>query len=269
MQSITLKQRVLFEHLFWLQILGDHSRFLFNNLSPKETPEVSTARAFMQSFDELLMQARGVNSDGQLDLLTQEAFRQASALREFKLHLLRRLLAGQIGFHFSPTFINHMLNEIEEYLRILLCVQHRTLPIMPATHHDLLWLSDAVGHATAIANGLDETEAPLIQKSEAFNKRFQELYSKAKEISGYFRTGLADFPALGRFNNEVSDKMSEFMDFLCVIKDLIMKKEVLTSLPELIPDHMLREECYFLCKLAEVAEITVPPCDPTWPRPES
>jgi hypothetical protein len=31
-----MEEEALFEHRFWLQILGDHARFILNALSPKE-----------------------------------------------------------------------------------------------------------------------------------------------------------------------------------------------------------------------------------------
>lgn len=33
-------QVALFEHRFWLQVLGDHARFIFDTLSPQETEEI-------------------------------------------------------------------------------------------------------------------------------------------------------------------------------------------------------------------------------------
>lgn len=268
MQNIPFEQKALFEHLFWLQILGDHARFLFNDLSPKETSEVETARSFIMIFDALLAEARNTGNISQLNALTQEAFGQANALRDFKLHLLKRQLLDKIALHDPPTFLNHMLNELEEYLRILQYMRCGEIPpLVHPIHHDLLWLPDAAGHAAAIAAGLDETEQALFQKSRDFIKQFHDLYLKAIEIKGYLRTCVLEFPALDRFHTEIRDRIAAFMDFLCYMKDYIMKNEVLTTLPELIPDHMLREECYFLTKLAEETTLTIPTCDPTWPRP--
>jgi hypothetical protein len=49
---------VQFEHLFWLQILGDHSRFILDALSPRETVEIQKAERFIIIFDGLLDEAR-------------------------------------------------------------------------------------------------------------------------------------------------------------------------------------------------------------------
>ncbi len=38
---------LLFEHQFWLQILGDHSRFILSSLAPKEQAEIEKAYYFI------------------------------------------------------------------------------------------------------------------------------------------------------------------------------------------------------------------------------
>jgi hypothetical protein len=43
------QQAALFAHRFWLQILGDHGRLMFNALSPKATVEIERA-LFYRSF---------------------------------------------------------------------------------------------------------------------------------------------------------------------------------------------------------------------------
>ncbi|PQP91160.1 DUF2935 domain-containing protein, partial [Paenibacillus sp. AR247] len=53
-----MNEEALFEHRFWLQILGDHARFIYNALASKEVKDVQTAASFVQWFDRLLGQAR-------------------------------------------------------------------------------------------------------------------------------------------------------------------------------------------------------------------
>lgn len=57
------------------------------------------------------------------------------------------------------------------------------------------------------------------------------------------------------------------MSFLNELEELKINKEVLAVLTPLMADHMAREECYYLLKLSESAEIiSAPSCDPTKPR---
>ena len=48
----------------------------------------------------------------------------------------------------------------------------------------------------------------------------------------------------------------------------IIEKEILGTLSPLMADHMFREECYYLTKLAMVAGTKNPTCDPTKLRTE-
>ena len=56
--SSKIKEMSIFEHRFWLQILGDHSRFILNALSPEETHFIDDATQFIKLFDYLLEKAR-------------------------------------------------------------------------------------------------------------------------------------------------------------------------------------------------------------------
>jgi hypothetical protein len=66
----------------------------------------------------------------------------------------------------------------------------------------------------------------------------------------------------------VAKKIRQFSRFLDKLLELDCSNKGLSTLTPLLPDHMLREECYFLIKLAEVSEIKLPECDPTRPRIE-
>lgn len=259
----------LFEHRFWLQILGDHARFILSSTSPKETAEVERAAAFIQIFDKLLEQSRHNLSDSQLALLNQQASHYTKELRDFKLHLLKRHLAGEIAIQLPPTFLNHMVNELEEYQRTLdSLLASGKVPVYHPVHHHLLWLADAVGHAGAIHDNLDGVEKKLRKKSKKFEKHFQAYYLKAVEVAGYMRTNLVQFPALSRLNKEAELEMCLFVDFLKEIEALDLSGELLDVLAPLMPDHMAREEYYYLTKLAQVSEVKMPAGDPTKPRLE-
>lgn len=256
---------IVFEHRFWLQILGDHSRFIYVSLSPKETSEIETARCFIKRFDELLEIARRRACD--LRQLTEEAWEATKDLREFKLHLLRRHLVDGIEIHLSPTFINHMVNELEEYGLILQSLLNEgKLPACHPVHYHHIWLLDAVGHAGTIYCELDSVENELKQKSKCFEQTFEGFHQKAMEFQGYLRTCLDDFPALYRFNCQVNREMGEFMGFLAELVELRIDLQALGTLAPLAPDHMWREECYYLTKLAQAGAVPAPDCDPAKPR---
>ena len=110
-----LEKKARFEHRFWLQILGDHSRFIHDALAPVEKENINIASQFIQIFDTLLGKANSAD----ISQLAVIAENETLKLRKFKLSLIEKHLLGKIKIHLSPTFINHMVNELEEYLRLL------------------------------------------------------------------------------------------------------------------------------------------------------
>jgi len=63
--------------------------------------------------------------------------------------------------------------------------------------------------------------------------------------------------------------LTEFQRFQRDLGALRSNKEVLGVLQPVFLDHMFREECYYLLKLAQSGQGDPPACDPTSPRLES
>ncbi|HET7629346.1 MAG TPA: DUF2935 domain-containing protein, partial [Bacillales bacterium] len=121
-------------------------------------------------------------------------------------------------------------------------------------------------HAGTIEKELEMTEYNLRSKSRQFTKDFEHFYLKAVEMAGFLRANLQRFPALSRFNREVKLEMAIFQEFLQEMEEMEMHKTVLSTFTPLMADHMYREECYYLTKLAEVTELNRPDCHPAKPR---
>jgi hypothetical protein len=260
------RDEILFEHRFWLQILGDHSRFILNSLSPEEKDKIQTANHFIHLFDCLLEKARREPTIEEINLLNTSAYNSANNLRAFKLQILSQQLAGKIKINLPPTFINHMVNELDEYLLILSCMMKDHSNLSHPLHYHLLWLLDGSGHASSIERSLDMSEKDLIKVSKKYGEKFVNLYLKSNEFRGYMRTGLSDFPALHKLNQDADLEMNSFKKFLKELEKLILDKKVLGTLMPLTTDHMYREECYYLTKLSKVSDVKSPECDPTKPR---
>jgi hypothetical protein len=260
-------ENALFEHHFWLQVLGDHARFIRDTLSPTETELVKKAIQFIDKFDKLLHESRKKLSMEALQILTERANEQAQEIRSFKLEIIREHLVGDVSIGLSPTFLNHMVNEVEEYLRLLAYLtQQQEPPLSHPLHHHLIWLLDAAGHAGGITGHLDIMEKQLQEKSEAFTKRFEQFYIKAVEMAGYLRSNVQLFPALERFNENVKLEIALFKVFLDELEEMEMNNRLLGTFDQLMADHMTREECYYLLKLARSSHLEEPDCDPTTPR---
>lgn len=256
----------LYEHRFWLQVLGDHSRFFYKSMGPTEKEEISRAGYFIQEFDSLLAQARQGLSRDQLDILHKPIWERVQQLKEFKLHLIRRHLEGHIDLNLPPSLVSHMVNELEEYQLILgFLIKGKDVPLLHPTHYHLLWLLDAVGHADSIATSLDAVEKTLLAQCQRFTRDFEYSYQKALEMTSFLRA-VQHYPALTLFNHEAASQILQFTQFLNKLQDMLLNKTVLGNLDPLIPDHMLREECYYLIKLSSTSDVTCPSCDPGKPR---
>lgn len=88
-------------------------------MSPSEIEEIGRAHYFIQEFDSLLTQARQSLSREDLNNLHKLIWQRVQQLIEFKFHLIRRHLEGQISFNLPPSLVSHMVNELEEYQMVL------------------------------------------------------------------------------------------------------------------------------------------------------
>ncbi|MBB5173154.1 DUF2935 domain-containing protein [Texcoconibacillus texcoconensis] len=265
------REEALFELNFWLQVLGDHGRFIHDSLSPSEKEYVQRASQFIKRFDQLLEKARQQSlSEQNLMSLLNETNATAKELRQLKLDIIEDHLVGDVNIQLPPSFLNHMVNELDEALRVLSYLVQGEVPAdVHPLHHDLIWLLDAAGHANAISGNLDRVEYDLKQKGDRFTKDWEEFYLKAVEMVGYLRANVDRFPALTRFHKDIELEMAVFKTFLRELEEMELNKENLGVLSPLMADHMAREECYYLMKLAETTEVSMPECDPTKPRTEA
>lgn len=247
----TYEETARFEHSFWLQILGDHARFIHDSLSPSEQQAIQEAQQFITVFEQLLSQV-GI---AEPIALSKQAVEEVGRLREYKLRIIEQQLAGKITLHLTPSFINHMVNELEEYQLLLgFLTRGEVPPVYHELHHHLIWLLDGAGHAGAISDNMDRVEKKIRRKSNEFMKDFEDFYLKAVEMTGFLRTNLSTFPALKKFKDDVQLTMKLFMGFLAEIEELSLSKEALGSFAPLMADHMMREERYYLIKLSQSAE---------------
>ncbi|RFU65340.1 DUF2935 domain-containing protein [Peribacillus glennii] len=265
---MTFKQDAMFEHSFWLQVLGDHSRFILDTLAPAETADIQKAQYFKENYDSMLNGLPNL-SENQLIPFTQNVKELTHRFRGFKLSLLRRHLTGRIKINMTPTFINHMVNELEEYLNIIGYLEKgEKPPVFHELHHHLLWLIDAAGHAGIINDTMDAVEKDIKYRSAAFSKKFADFYLKAVELTGYLRANLDKFPALQKMNEDVKLEIKLFRCFLDELEEYELTEQTLGIFSALMADHMAREECYYLMKVAESTNTELPECNPAKKRVE-
>ena len=212
-----------FEHLFWLQIMRDHSEFLSGALPCGATDLRKQADCFAREFEGLLRIAQdlGDSHDHKWMSFAAEVQSAVESLGTFKLNLLAMMLKGEIVLDFTPTFVNHMVNELEDYLMILHFVEGTGADHQEPWSLHLLWLKDSQGHAEFLACGLDYTEHDLIEEAKHFAEMFLIRHSEAIEYRGFLRTCLELFPSLQRFGARAADSTRDFCDYLGNLRDLL------------------------------------------------
>jgi hypothetical protein len=88
----TFTEAARFEHGFWLQVLGDHARFIHDALAPSEEELIERANYFIQIFDQLLGRVPVDN----LAELSAKAKEEAEKIRELKLKIIEKHLVGKV-----------------------------------------------------------------------------------------------------------------------------------------------------------------------------
>ena len=230
-----------FENRFWLQILGDHMRFLSKSLKHDEDELLGRVSNLKDQLDTLLKEARkgSVRTDRILPVVEE--------VKKLKLDILQRQINGEIKINLPPTFLNHMVNELEGYEKILLNRDSRGHIL--EDHY--LWQSDAKGHAISLLQTLDPTEKKLMKEIKKIKKAFGAGFNATIEYIGYLRTGDVEFPALDKLNDEALLELLIFLKILETMKAEKIDLKLLGSLDPLLVDHMGRESCYCMKKILE------------------
>lgn len=149
-----------------------------------------------------------------------------------------------------------MINEATDFYNTIVRIQSNTQPnrLLENLELNKLWITDAAGHAAIIACDLDPTEKIFINEAQEFERVFNCLSIKTEELSKMLvRTGLND-GSLELLNEQAKKKLEEFTFFLTRLRDLKAGCKVLGILKLLTPDHMIREQNYYLQELASIGK---------------
>ncbi len=237
------------EMRFWTGIMRDHSEFILTSLSYNEHEAINFANFYKESFIRLHEQSKA--NDTNLNLILNQSLSLLLSFINFKRILLRRSLQCQLNSSLPPTFYNHMINEAIQFYKTIMNLKNDVQLNLFEENLNLhrIWLPDAAGHAATIASELDPIEKSLIMEAKEFEKRFNNLTLKADELSMMLvRTCLIN-GALKQLNKEAMEEIKAFICYLNRIRELLLKCRILGTLKPLIPDHMIREENYYLEKI--------------------
>jgi hypothetical protein len=228
-----------FEDIFWLQVFGDHVRIFLGTLDSEEKEWLVRAQYLRDEADAHEEKARRGK------LKREEAMKSTIEVRDYKIALLEGRMSNQIKLNLPPFFINHMLDELEEYLIIL--TEGESSPIL---EQHKLWLNDAGGHVASLIADLDITEKLLKKKLKKLMKTFECLHKSALETIGFDRATVPE-GWQERLNQQAREQIDKFVEHLREMEELQANEALMSRIPKLVFDHMQREEAYYLSKILE------------------
>ncbi|WP_325176790.1 DUF2935 domain-containing protein [Paenibacillus alkalitolerans] len=261
------------EHRFWVEILGDHARFVRDALSPEEAGWVAAAQAYIGDFRRLRESLSGLPpsapaSSAAMIRFAVESQGTAASYYRFEGGLQHLRIFNRVNLDLTPSFLNGTLNENQEYLRLLsFYVQGLNPAPLPLSELLDLWLGDQLGHALLLSRILDPVEIPLIERAEAVIRELQSHLVKNQAIKGYLRFTPPNFPLQMNFGGQVARSVAVFYNLVLEVISLYKESEVLNKTTLRFLEHHIPETCYFMQKLARFNRsfLTIPDCPLTKP----
>lgn len=123
-----LADKIVDENVFWLRIMADHSKFIASLLDPSERKLVTVASTFSDEFDQLLAQARDLESMvkqtepsffGTLTRFTSDVQSSTTDLRNFKRDARDLIRQCKVLSLINPLLADHVTREANKFLSIL------------------------------------------------------------------------------------------------------------------------------------------------------
>ncbi|MEH7223630.1 DUF2935 domain-containing protein [Bacillus sp. JJ1566] len=122
----SLPDAIIKENVFFLRIMADHAKFIGHLLDPSERKLVDLARNFSNDFDQLLYQARDLESmkpQSQtaplLDQFLDQNRVSVSSLRDFKKTARDLIEQCKIKSIIHPLLADHVFREADRFLEII------------------------------------------------------------------------------------------------------------------------------------------------------
>lgn len=269
------------QNRFWLRIMKEHALFIRLGLPCDRVDLINEARDLEMLFDNLLEIACNFTNP------TSENIRQFNSrvidalnrIITFKTIVLNELITCRLGGANYPLLIDHIRREAIRFRTILIRLQNNLelFPAENALQEEIFWLRIMGDHSRFIAHLLDPSERRLVSQSQDFAEEFERLRLQAKDLESMeaprtfenwllpenitrsvpldIGTGLPNAfvtPRLKRFNTEVIDAVKKIRDFKQTALKLIESCTVLSIIPPLLADHVLREAEMALADLSLV-----------------
>ncbi len=230
--------------MFWTDILSDHAFFQINAFSPKEEKHINIAKQFYTIFKTANhhVSKEGINID--LDSLEN----QVKNFISFKKNIVYELLNRNILINFSPSFINHMINEAKEFESLFHYDSPKDTKNPPV--YIKHWILDASGHASTIMGSLDAAETSYINSAEFYKIKFDKLHKKVSEME-MIHDNLKSQMDYDHLINEIIVSLDKFITLCENLGKLLDRCKIMSmgTFSPMVTSHFVKEHIYFIDKL--------------------
>jgi hypothetical protein len=158
------------------------------------------------------------------------------------------------GFNY-PLLIDHISREAMYFCKLLGKIQAGDMkyPVDSIVSDNVFWLRHMADHARFIAGLLDPSERDFITKANDFAVQFEKLQLQARDLdSMLWHFGPTN--DLVRFETDVTKATIQIRDYKKAARNLISSCKIISLIPPLLADHVLREAEYFLQVLEVIQE---------------
>lgn len=240
---------------FWLRIMKEHSLFMKLGFACTDTELIHQAEEFYNVFEDLEQRAHKVQCEESFMALVESIIVAVKNIFSFKRHVLHLLIQCKIGGYNYPLLIDHISREAMYFLKLLNKIHEGDMkcPVDSIVSDNVFWLRHMADHARFIAGLLDPSERGFVDKANEFATQFEQLQLQARDLDSmlwHFQPN----NDLVRFEKDVTHATTTLRDFKEAARNLISACKVVSLIPPLLADHVLREAEYFLQVLEEIKD---------------
>lgn len=237
---------------FWLRIMKEHSLFMKLGFACSDTELIRQAEQFYNDFAAFEKQSHNIHCDDEFMAFVDRIMPAVKNIFAFKRHVLHLIVHCAIGGYNYPLLIDHISREAMYFCKLLGKIRDGDMkyPVDSIVSDNVFWLRHMADHARFIAGLLDPSERDFVEKANKFAVEFEKLQLQARDLDSMLWHSCPD-NNLVRFEKDVTAATIRIRDFKKAARDLIASCKVVSLIPPLLADHVLREAEYFL----EVLEI--------------
>lgn len=173
--------------------------------------------------------------------LNERAIAATNRIIKYKSNLLKNVLSCKVFTFNYPLLIEHILREAEFYKSMLLKLQNRTTIdiVDDMIQQEIFWNKIMAEHSKFIRGLLDPTENNLINTSNNFASKFDELTKEAMELT----ENKSKFPKVTENSLKAT---KEIRDFKKQGTEGLIGCNIRSILYPLLGDHVLREANHYI-----------------------